>query len=104
MRKHTPGEWFLDDRTYQNSPAKMLDIRADVDGQKHIVAVVDICGSRITKEERIANAHLIAAAPELLASLVECYALLSTIDCKIPDEQYGVITRAADAIAKAEGK
>lgn len=54
--------------------------------------------------EALANARLIAAAPELLAALKWLYELNATGVFTLPDSDYAAITSAAAAIAKAEGE
>ena len=56
-----------------------------------------IAGQDKTQGEIIANAQLMAAAPEMLAALVECAKQLRQLDCK------GHAAVAEKAIAKAEG-
>lgn len=86
---HTPGPWKDTDR---NDHPKAMDGYVKIDAERQGIAYV--FGD--TKSEREANAHLIAAAPELLAVLrilvqQEWHPHLSTLDA------------ARAAIAKAEG-
>ncbi len=106
MSKHTPGPWFINDHPYDNQPEYILAKTGDSkDDCRDIVniAIVErnknvIEGWR-SKEEAIANARLIAAAPEMLEALktVVRYAQKSG-DTSL------AIGRAMNAIAKAEGK
>lgn len=85
---HTPGPWHI-----------LGDFDADVSveiAESSDIAIAEI--SPIGEEwsaEEIANAHLIAAAPELLAALKRCSPLL---------EPHTAALQAKAAIAKAEGR
>lgn len=97
--KHTPGPWEVYDA--ENRPgieAPSVGFSIVVYGLDEDVTVgEDQCGVYgRTPEEGAANAHLIAAAPELLAALK---LLLSGAH----DHQPG-IAEAEAAIAKAEGR
>jgi hypothetical protein len=87
---HTPGPWLsFDSGTLVISASPGDALIADLDGSE-----VD------TNEEREANAHLIAAAPELYA-VVKAY----VVACKEQDIKLGSITGdAIAALAKAEGR
>ncbi len=65
---HTPGPWAVD---HGNTDGHIKSL-AYVESERYrtpTVARYDMAADSVTYEERIANAHLIAAAPELLASL-----------------------------------
>ena len=55
------------------------------------------------ENERIANAHLIAAAPDLLSALQEMISVFQDHE-QYDEESAEVISMARAAIAKAEGK
>lgn len=57
--KHTPAPWRTDDW-----------IRTGVNSESKHIAMVNYC-SDVFGDEHKANAHLIAAAPELLEALIE---------------------------------
>jgi hypothetical protein len=95
--KHTPGPWMTDDETWpiiiqRNSGLEVATIYGD------------------GREQRAANARLIAAAPEQNAELIEEHRWL----CKLAEKfdfdkasKLGIYTRqeaVSAAIAKAEGK
>ena len=95
MSKHTPGPWRIDDEY-----AGLLEqdqhrfwINADI----HI-AYVD--GPR--NAERTANAHLIAAAPELLEALRSLHVAMACYD-GTPEETLA-LDAARAVIAKATGE
>lgn len=71
MSKHTPGPWVIsEDETGVESPGQMPTTAYHNDGQPDVCHLED--GEYISyksKEEMLANAQLIAAAPELLLAL-----------------------------------
>lgn len=86
--KHTPGPWQADGPFVRDGTCSVADARpthADVTG-----------------DEVLANARLIAAAPELLAA---CKALMDGLDDYWITTEKGGLTaaNAQAAIAKAEG-
>ncbi len=85
--KHTPGPWITQGDTY-------------VTVNSLIIAHCKQSG-HITLDETIANAHLIAAAPDLLAALER------VIDCHVtginPLSDAAILSARA-AIAKARGE
>ena len=100
--KHTPGPWRIDD--------EQRDFRILADGAAAPVAFI----SRLYREDlppALANARLIAAAPDLLAALENLAASMDAGTAKIlilDDEAYGGwrhgnIDSARAAIARAKG-
>jgi len=83
MNKHTPAPWHV---------ANGVQIRSERDQ----IAKVWM----MRHGEGKANAHLIAAAPDLLESLENCVELIELISPVEGDE----IRRARSAIAKARGE
>jgi hypothetical protein len=51
----------------------------------------------------MANAHLIAAAPDLLTALKQCVRLLEAFGC-VPGPACPQLSSAYDAVKKAEGE
>ena len=95
MSKHTPGPWLIeaqnchfgDIATVHNTDEKWVTIYAP-----HWME------TGMDEKEQSANARLIAAAPELLESLVD-------LVCLYPlDSTDAIITSARAAIAKATGE
>ena len=88
MNKHTPGPWSIDAEPGQG---------VFVYGDASPLDTDDICEVkwRASDETTLANARLIAAAPELLEALEE---LCSTLG------ECGMTVRARAAIAKATGE
>lgn len=98
---HTPGPWRIGDaghtvfgpKTALTSPVSIVTLWQRTPN----------CG----REERQANAHLIAASPELLAALVEALPWVEAqLDDPVnkPGSVQAVANRIRAAIAKAEGR
>ena len=94
MSKHTPGPWIT---APVDAPRVIRDDRG------YCVASVSTYTSRRLPErsadETTANAHLVAAAPEMLEALKEL-----VFRANLADEDNWIEVRAMDAIAKAEGQ
>ncbi len=97
--KHTPGPWTWFTGFKKNSAETIRETGERIrfvmggpndQGLAHTVG--------LNEETDTANAHLIAAAPELLAALQ----LVAALPGFEPEEPYGVATLAA--IAKARGE
>ena len=89
--KFTPGPWVV----YKDLPT---DVVVSQSGECSLATLDCGCGSRKTQR---ANAHLIAAAPELYVALE---ALIKECDmCGHPDEPEAVEI-ARSALAKARGE
>jgi hypothetical protein len=87
MAKHTPGPWFLDD------DGRIFDTP---DRGQLVAEVATADPAEPPAEEDVANARLIAAAPDLLAALEKVVA--------ISDRKHDAWDEARAAIAKAEGR
>lgn len=106
--QHTPGPWDLSsaDDAYNNSyhGDKCAAVLApDSDGGSWIVA--EVCGDvgdRMNTSEGMANAHLIAAAPDLLAALKQ--AVAEAASATNPGARLPNYEQACAAIAKAESR
>ena len=106
--KHTPGPWRLFDEIAPSGRYKKtvrwLTIHADeTDGE----CIAEVTGDDLSDDERIANAHLIAAAPDLLEAAkamdaAEVRAMRGGRGNGISYAEAVRMNRAA--IAKAEGK
>lgn len=98
--QHTPGPWTLtapEDRagwTIESTDCKIA----------HLYLYGASTGGPRTKGEPSANARLIAAAPELLAALRECRAIVCLQNGNLHDDINEIIERATAAIRKAEGE
>ncbi len=93
---YTPGPW-----TWREPNGR---------GNGFLIERVDYCprlpgawlGSKTSNPEQLANARLIAAAPELLEALEELMAMRNK--CFIPNENDWWDEKARAAIAKARGE
>ena len=99
--KHTPGPW----KVFNLSDA-YPGIEAVNGGRRYTIVVYgdadEYCGIRgDSPETRLANAHLIAAAPDLLEALK---ALVNQHDVYHQPMINEIAVKARTAIAKAEGK
>lgn len=84
--KHTPGPWVIGKHDHD---VVMVDTASGT-------AICDVYGD---SDDRPANAHLIAAAPDLLEALETLYRAVCIADADLrPGEQL-----AREAIAKAKG-
>jgi len=97
---HTPGPWHI-----QKYSKDKLFVNAEHDQIAHILHT-ETRGLISTPERRAANAHLIAAAPELLANLTGLlpWIELAKLQTKpyLPDADY--LETAYAAICKAKGE
>lgn len=85
--KHTPGPWLI----AENSPTFVYAL----DSVGHNEFDLNVQGRGQFRERHIANARLIAAAPDLLEALKGVVA--------VADRKTDEFDRARAAIAKAEG-
>jgi hypothetical protein len=90
---HTPGPWQFD----KSALTGRIDIR-----KNHANGDSRILGYVWQDQNGDSNAHLIAAAPDLLSALKETIEYLETFACH--DEQGRAAIKSANAaISKAEG-
>lgn len=95
MSKHTPGPWVI----YDDSN----------DGKTNRIEIAAL-GKTVARiyhsvpAEDIPNARLIAAAPEMLAALVDVVAVLQKHYPKQAASPGSIVERALAAIAKATGE
>lgn len=96
MSKHTPGPWAMPD----SGKGRISKVGAN-GGWDGLIATADCGDYARSKSEGLANARLIAAAPELLEA---CQALIAYCDKNPPmgDSLWSVQQMRA-AIAKATG-
>ena len=94
-KKFTPGPWVV----YRHLPT---DVVVSKSGECSLATLDCGCGDRKTRR---ANAHLIAAAPELYKALEEMSSCLSDI---ISGNDWGAVEEYLDdaraALAKARGE
>jgi len=108
--QHTPGPWFADKagKIWRRDPKDLYENGGSVAGDKPVAtANVGWYGEDVTGFPVKANAHLIAAAPDLLSALVEIRAYLSKCPPHAEDitgAKWGrVMDLSGAALNKAEG-
>lgn len=94
MSKHTPGPWVAGEISWESG---WIEINATAPRPMPVAYALPAGTEDRNDDVTIANARLIAAAPELLDA---CEACLARDD--IADDELGVMLRAA--IAKARGE
>jgi hypothetical protein len=100
--KFTPGPWYAVNRGTKHEPM-MSVMAARIAGQKprHEVA---LCATGDSPQEmEDANAHLIAAAPDLYKALKACIKALNN-DTTVWDNYWSAVKAGDAALAKAEGR
>jgi hypothetical protein len=101
--KHTPGPW----RVCGGSTPHYKAIAAgdQTNGRLIIESFADLAGTwnAVPQEQQDANAHLIAAAPDLLASCVTLLGIVRLQNGNLHDDVNEIQRKAEAAIAKAEG-
>lgn len=102
MSKYTPGPWGMPD----SGQGRISKVGAN-GGWDGLIATADCGDYARSKSEGLANARLIAAAPELLEALEWCADTLAVFvddGSAAPDSVVGKnLTTALAAIAKATG-
>jgi hypothetical protein len=95
--KHTPGPWFY---TGKHNDCEVRYVGTNREDRYHEEVATLYHGEG---EEQIANARLIAAAPELLGALQDAF---SMIDGTLLIDTFGSewFEEASEAIAKATGE
>lgn len=98
MPKHTPGPWEIN---YNGTINHIKSIAEHPQGMTPTIARFDpnLCGYSITAEEGLANARLMAAAPDLL----ECVEAMIAEYEEGREPCFDIREKCRDAIAKAKG-
>ena len=92
--KHTLGKWFADHWNDDNSqPIAIQSVW--LDGVTFIGEI---------ESSKMADAQLIAAAPEMLEALNALCSMKLDCPCELSNEQLAAWHKAYNAIAKAEGR
>lgn len=102
MSAHTPGPWKMikgadDDET-------RCAVVQDNGDKEWLIATVENGAPGDCLATESANAHLIAAAPDLLAALKELAAYLQIEEIWTIEAEVAMVDRAEAALAKAEGR
>lgn len=105
---HTPGQWVIWDKERELNPefSTGLPMIVAPPSSTKYVETVDIATIHDDTDEYIANAHLVAAAPELLEALKQLEYLAPE---KFDDDEHETnwnssIRNIRKVISKAEGK
>ena len=103
MSKHTPGPWHAD------PGRRVTGFAVTHDGEPNPIAIAlrkprSSHTNGITDSTALANARLIAAAPDLLVALEACEELLSAMPTLGGIAGLAVVENARAAIAKARGE
>jgi len=96
--KHTPGPWSVGNEPVDNEALYIYD------NKEHLIASADTDSLAQYREEALANARLIAAAPDMLEALQR---VAAWIGCNVfPPELHHIdeLRLLHAAIAKAQGK
>jgi hypothetical protein len=97
--KHTPAPWTV------GTPNLYTKLNIGIWGDDYVIC--DMCEDGHSVAEQVANARLIASAPELLEALKDLLRDLDTVDSYALNETvlpiWEDIARAKAIIAKAEG-
>jgi hypothetical protein len=104
-KKHTPGPWRLNGRAVESPKRMGLSVAQATSG----MAAGSRGSARIDEAEAIANARLIAAAPDMLEALVAAKELADVMEGLTSgrsDDEWVWAAQATinAAIAKAEGR
>lgn len=107
MSKHTAGPWDYD--AYNRTIVPQGKLSPAFRENLKVAAICKIknreSGTDHYNEERDANAHLIAAAPELLDALNDAMGLTHCLDgYYMGNEVDAIVKKMQAAIIKAEGK
>lgn len=93
MSKHTPGPWIIQSDSCHYDTLSIVNV-----GRKMVVHVGGCC----EPAEQEANAHLIAAAPELLRAAKD---FVEWFECgRVGDKPIAELHYARAAVAKAKGE
>lgn len=100
--KYTPGPWEIGKFWPSSKREELSECEITPVGEFAILA--HVYRPDRSKEEAEANAHLIAAAPELLEACIKMYDHIFNRQCQTDIEIADMRDYACDAITKAEGK
>jgi hypothetical protein len=109
---HTPGPWLVrfDEDRFDPSRSTLKIIDGRDESLNHANGALSLAFINVTAfaphmDEPLANARLIASAPDLLASLIELESMVSEMLPKHGPCGWGelALNQAREAIAKAKG-
>lgn len=102
--KHTPSPWWFERTSHRAVANYCLIVHGPDKNNWETVAEVPGFYNRKTKEYEFANAHLIAAAPELYAALDDLLDKASVFIAAPGTPLDKAFDKAVKAMLKAEGK
>ncbi len=103
--KHTPGPWLTDNAVVGWHGGECPAVRVSYESSPGYFSALAMCDTRGGEENAIANARLIAAAPDLLESLCDVLPVFYNDGTRIYAKVYAdKISKAEAAIAKATGE
>lgn len=97
--QHTPGPWMVPHFARDDVGCNCAYVFSESQVGMGSICTIDHGDENEPLEIAKANAHLIAAAPELLAALVALHAVASVEE----DKNYAAVANAAAVISKATG-
>ena len=95
--QHTPGPWVID---HETRPDQVCVVYHTSHPHGYVYVRGELGYWSADRNENMANAHLIAAAPELLAALQAVY---EACEGYVPNTSKAVWRTASEVIAKATG-
>lgn len=110
MSKYTPGPWKVGAKFDTGSASTSGVEISDIENSETVAVAVEgnDSGGIYTYQEVLANARLIAAAPELLEALINGAEIANRVyqmgDAEVRRALVGIYELNRAAIAKAEGK
>ena len=104
MSKHTPGPWTVDAPADRRAPLRVVAVKSPYE---HATMPFEVC--KIAGRSNVytrPNAHLIAAAPELLAALLAWSIHFGPLEdnSMLHEDCRKLFALARAAMAKAEGR
>lgn len=112
--KHTPGPWQVRGEIKSGAASRapidewcgsVYPQRKDYNYRGEVCFLQSSnCIKGVTSAEAAANAHLIAAAPDLLAACEEVLALMDDHNVNAPNKWSAAVDQMRAAIAKAKGQ
>ena len=103
MAEHTKGPWeavMHDDPRGQPVPYYRALICTVEHSPDRYLAVVQMNGQHVSREQWQSNARLIAAAPDLLAELKDAVVFMEAVKAQSGDSGVGLLIKSARAALK----
>ena len=104
MSKHTPGPWAVRSRKVDGEIVDCFVTAPDCQGLAYDAEIMGDDEYRDGMERKVADATLIAAAPELLEALQKAFLYINGGPGYTPENMMAAYHAARAAIAKATGE